>query len=124
MSNKLPFKLKSSSTKRKISSPSSNPSTATNSQSSVGAQKHESSIDDPIVNEEIKSLRVTEEQLREVNKKKTYYYYLFIYFSFVRQLKAFHSKKKRQKYLLRNHLLLLLLTPEILKSTFKKKKLQ
>ena len=79
MSNKLPFKLKSSSTKRKIISPSSNPSTATNSQSSVGAQKHESSIDDPIVNEEIKSLRVTEEQLREVNKKTTfYYYYLFI----------------------------------------------
>lgn len=68
MSNKMSFKLKSTSNKRKTSSPNSNPSTATNSQSSVGAtsNKHEASIDDPLVNEEIKLLRVTEEHLKEV----------------------------------------------------------
>ncbi|XP_019849716.1 PREDICTED: MYCBP-associated protein-like isoform X2 [Amphimedon queenslandica] len=69
MSNKMSFKIKSSSNKRKTSSPNSNPSTATNSQSSVGvtSNKHETSIDDPLVNDEIKLLRVTEEHLKELH---------------------------------------------------------
>ena len=67
--SRMASKLKSSSNKRKGTSPvSSRSGTPTTSQSSVSdkQQSQDPSIDEPLISDEINSLQVTEEQLRKV----------------------------------------------------------
>jgi hypothetical protein len=69
--SRMAFKLKATGGKKKGNSPGSSRSgTPTNSQSSVAGnsdkqQSNEPTIDDPLINDEINSLLVTEEQLRK-----------------------------------------------------------
>lgn len=67
----MSFKLKGNKGRKPSSPGSMSGGTPTNSQSSMGgvSERHESSIDDPLVNAEIKALGISEDNLREVTKQ-------------------------------------------------------
>lgn len=91
--SRMAFKLKSTGNKnRKGSSPTSSRSgTPTNSQSSVSdkQQNQEPTIDDPLINDDIKSLQVTEEQLRKVilTAATPFYWNLYYFHRFTQLIK-------------------------------------